>query len=174
MILKESFGYITSDKNRHFTDSLVNNASEYENFQFDTKASRYSDQNLAASGSNTGYARSFVVSVILQAATLHDWTVSFWSKDIDFQALAATPYDGALMGFVHLNAAESWAVGATEFFYATAFQAFPYQDEDNTNELHIGLHNRSAATKAALGSANLPAGVSQQFVTMKVGYVRSA
>ena len=173
MIPKESFGYITSDKNRHFTDALVNNASEYENFQFDTKASRYSDQNLAASGSNVGYARSFIVSAILHTATLHDWTVSFWSKDINYQNLVATPYDGALMGFVHLNAAEAWAASGSEFFYATAFQAFPYQDEDNTNELHIGLHNRSTATKGALGAA-LPAGVPTQFVTMKVGYVRSA
>lgn len=171
MVLKESFGYITSDKNRHFTDALVNGASEYENIQFDTKANRYSAA--VASSYEAGAAKCFITSVLLTAATNHSFTVSFWTRRAAYQAMAATPYDNALLGWVHLDSKEAWQVTGSEFHYATAFQAIPYLDEDNLNELHVGVMNRSTTTKAALGSGNLPAGVFQQYITLRVGYVRS-
>ena len=174
MILKRSYGYVTTDKNRHFTDALVNGASEYENIQFDVKANRYSAA--VASSYEAGAARCLITSVLLSAATLHDFTVSFWSRRSTFQSLAATPYDNALLGYVHLDSGSVWRVTGSDFHYqqGTNFVPISYCDEDNLNELHVGLLNRSTATKAALGSGNLPAGVFQQYITLRIGYTKEA
>ena len=178
MIIKESFGFIKTDKNRHFTDVLVPRASEYENIQFGSHVSRYSDRDPNTSANNRGEARCWINHITLTTATTVDFAVAFYASRATHQMTAATPYDNALLGWVELNAEDAVNFGnATEYVYATAFQAFAYLDEDGTNELHIGLHNIDASrTKTNFAGKNEGGGASSTgqaspYVTMRIGYI---
>ena len=86
----------------------------------------------------------------MTTATAHAWAFNFYSRDVGYQSLAATPYHGALIGTVILNSV-TYTTG-TEFYYATDGLSIPYLDEDNTGELHVALINLDAKTKASVGT----------------------
>ena len=152
-VIFDSVAYVDTNRDAHFTDALIQNASEYEN--------------LTVTG--TGPLKCHVTQIRLTTATRHDWTVAFYSRDVFHERLAATPYANALISMVHLDAAGAWAT-ASEYVYATDFPAIQYMDEDGTGELHVGLHNRDSKTKAALG-ASLPAGVPVQYLVLRFGII---
>lgn len=181
MVIKESFGFIKTDKNRHFTDVLVPRASEYENIRFGSQVSRYSNTDPNTAANDRGFARCWIHSLMLTTATTVDFAVAFYASRATHQMTAATPYDNALLGWVELNAedAVNWG-NATEYIYATAFAPIAYEDEDNTNELHIGLHNIDASrTKTNFAGKNEGGGASSvgqasPYVTLRIGYTAAA
>lgn len=154
-LIREIIRFVDSDRDVNFTDALTTGASEYES--------------LVVHGA--GSLSCHITSIRILAATRHDFTVAFYSRDVFHQRLAATPFSGAFIGMVHLDAAGSWQHG-TEYIYATDFPAIQYLDQDNTGELHIGLHNRDSKTKAALGAA-LPSGVGTQYIHMRLGLIEA-
>lgn len=164
MLVKDSWGYITSHRDTHFTDSLIGYASEYEDI-------------VVPGAGASGPFKCYITSVVLITATNHAWNVTFHSSDTR-RLLAASPYSGLggqkqnLLDWVEFAAADAENV-ATEWWYAMTNLKIPYLDEDNTGELHVGLHNRSTTTKGALG-ATLPSGVNPQYVTLRVGFIAAA
>lgn len=174
MLVKESFSYIDSHRDLHFTDSLITGASEYENIAFPTGPAAGPDQtqNYAASGA----LKCHITGIRLIAATQHDFKISFYSRRGGYRNLAATPYAGSLIGVVSLVGQGSQRLHptASEYIYATDFSAIQYMDEDGLNELHVGLHNLDSKTKAALGSTNLSAGVFQQYIQIRFTVISAA
>ena len=150
---REDIFYIDSQRDTHFTDALVSGASEYENFAY----------------AQAGNFSVFLTSIRMTTATNHRFTVAVYSRDVHHQRLSATPYQGALIDYWEWASADAWAT-ATEYVYSVTGLRIPVLDEDNTGELHIGLHNRANETKAALGAA-LPAGVPPQFIQMRFGLI---
>ena len=171
MLVRNSIFFVDSDRDAHFTDSLVGGASEYEDIRFGSRGGGYPNTASPAGGLTTGEARSFITSLRLNTATGHTFTVAFYSRDVNHQRLGATPYIGALIGKVTLTS--HWRT-ATEYVYATDGLSIPYIDEDNSGELHVGLHNDSTYTKAATGAALPLNHPTPQFVQMRVGVISAA
>lgn len=163
MITKESIVFVDSHRDTHFTDSLVQYASEYEDLTI--------SPGTAAAGA--GRASCFVSSITLRTATNHAWAVSL-HRTSTHSTLAATPYQPAQwIGFWPFTNTEALAT-ATEFVYTVSGLRIAYRDDNDTGRLHVGLHNQSAATKAALGAA-LPSGVtSPQYVQVTIGLIGAA
>src|SRR5687767_1076927 len=127
-MLRENIFFVRTHRDQHFTSELVTGASEYEHI---------------AITETGGKVPTHITSICMIAATRHDFTVAFYSKDTTHQLLDATPFYHALLGFVHLDGAGAWQQG-TEYMYATDFPSIQYLDEDETGELHVGLHNRDS------------------------------
>ena len=153
-LIRENISFFRTNRDTHFTDQLITGASEYENLVV----------------SEPGRLPCHITSVVMTAATRHDFSVAFYSRDVFHQRLAATPYNGAVLGVIHLDAAGSWQHG-TEYVYATDFPAIQYLDEDESGELHVGLHNRDSKTKAALGAAGLPTVIPPQYIHIRFGLI---
>lgn len=175
MVVRESFGFIRSDRFRHFTAELAASVgSEYENLQFGSKINRYGAP--IGSGYGAGRVACLITNLVLEVATQHSWTVGFWSRRAGWQALAATPFDGAALGFVHLDAKDAFNVG-TQWIYATSFAPIMYEDEDAFGELHLSLQNRTATLVPDVNPDGTP-GVDEVLPTMyksiRIGYVSAA
>lgn len=161
MITKDSIHYVDSDRDLHFTDSLIQYASEYE------------DINLGGVAGTE--ARCYIAEITMTTATNHAFIMSFHPRTGGLRALAATPYlpaQGTMLDFWSWVATDAMATG-TQWVYATTGLKIPYRDEAGTGQLHVGLHNRSSSTKGALG-ATLPAGVSPQYIQVRFGLVAAA
>lgn len=171
-LLTESIAYIDSHRDQHFTDALVQNASEYENIAL----GGLSSGTQATTQTTPQPGRFHIVSVRMTTATRHDFMLTFFSRPGGYQALAATPYTGSLIGRISLPAGCAYQLHSTasEYIYATDFSSIHYMDEDGSGTLHVGLHNLSTSTKAALGSSNLPSGVSQQYIQMRFGVIAAS
>ena len=166
MLVKHSIFYVDTDRDRHFTDSLIVNASEFENIVI--PGAILPAGGAAGGGSGRGRVACFIESIRMTTATNHDFGFNFYSRDVGHQRLAASPYHGALIGTVLLNSI-TYTTG-TEFYYATDGLSIPYLDEDNTGELHVALINFSSDTKGALG-ATLSAGVPPQYIQVRFGCI---
>lgn len=162
MILKENFQFVTTNRDSHFTDSLARGASEYEN--------------IVVTG--TGKLPCYITSIRVTLASLMACAVSFYSRDVFYQRLAATPYNNALIDYWEWASADATpafgplnVTSATEWVYSVTGLKIPYVDEDETGELHVGFHNLSHLTKAAAGATNLPSGVATQYVSIRFGLI---
>ena len=165
MIVKDNLFFVTSDRERHFTEQLIQGASEYEN--------------IVVTGN--GRLASYVTSVRLTMATLIACAVSFYTRDIFYQRLAATPYGNALIDYWEWASADATpafgrlnVITGTEWVYSVTGLKIPYVDEDNTGELHVGLHNLSHTTKLAVSNtdaADYPSGVASQYVSIRFGLI---
>lgn len=184
MLVRHSIFYVDSDRDRHFTDALAQNASEFENITIPGVAGVL-PKTTAGGGSAFGRAGMFIESVRILAATDHDWLLAFYSRDPTRQGLisggtgiggsaerlAATPYFGALIGAVILNST-LWTT-ASEFVYATDGLSIPYVDEDGLGQLHVGLVNLDTKTKGALGTTT-PAGLLPQYIQIRFGCISAS
>ena len=189
MLVRHSIFYIDSDRDRHFTDSLIQFASEFENITIPGVAGVL-PKTTAGGGTALGRGGMFIESVRVLAATEHDWLLAFYSRDVTRQGLitggtgiggshehvGATPYFGSLIGCVSLNSTtwQMYGTGSTEYVVATDGLSIPYIDEDGLGQLHVGLVNLDTKTKAALGSGNLPSGVGQPYVQIRFGCISAS
>ena len=148
MLVKHSIFYVDTDRDRHFTDELIVNASEFENIVIAGAVMPAGGP--AGDGPGRGRVACFIESIRMTTATSHDWAFNFYSRDVGHQRLAATPYHGALIGTVMLNSV-TYTTG-TEFYYATDGLSIPYVDEDSSGELHVALINMDSKTKASVGT----------------------
>ena len=165
MIVKDNFFFVTSNRETQFTDELVRGASEYEN--------------IVVTGN--GRMASYVTSIRVTMATLIACAVSFYSRDVFYQRLAATPYANALIDYWEWASADATpafgplnVISATEWVYSVTGLKIPYVDEDNTGELHVGFHNLSHTTKLApsnTDAADYPAGVATQYISIRFGLI---
>lgn len=121
--------FIRSDKNTHFTDSLIQFASEYEDIQF--------------GGTAHGRVDSFVRSIRILSIQNLAWMVAFYSRRRNYEA----DYDLDTSVEFHDFAATDGLATATSYLYAVSGLEIPYRDEDGLGELHVGLHNRSSTAK---------------------------
>lgn len=172
MITRSSTFFVTSDRDAHFTDSLIRNASEYENIAIGRRGGGFPNT-VGSETTGVGQAPSLLTSIALHAATDLTFAVSFWSRDTNAQLLAATPYTGNFLGSVLVP--KVFGIG-TEYCYATTFPPLPYLDEDNTGELHVGLHNLSATTKLSAAGTTAAEGTGRpgMFCVLKVGMISAA
>ena len=136
MVTKKSFAFVHTDKDTHFTDALVQNASEYE------------DISLGING--RGEAPCQIESIRLLSQQNLSWMVSFHRTDNTAPgADSITDFDkNTMIDFWQWETTEGFAMG-TAFVYAVSGLNIPYRDEDGTGELHVALHNRSATAKTA-------------------------
>lgn len=165
MLVKDNIFFVNSNRETHFTDQLVRGASEYENLVV----------------TQSGRMPSYITSIRMTLATLGAFAISFYSRDVFYQRLAATPYANALIEYWEwASSAATPAFGplnvisATEWVYSVSGLKIPYADEDETGELHVGLHNLSHNTKLApsnTDAADYPAGVATQYVSIKFGLI---
>jgi hypothetical protein len=168
VINKDNIFFVTTNRDLHFTDQLARGASEYEN--------------IVVSGA--GKLSSYITSIRVTMATLGAVAVSFYSRDVFYQRLAATPYANALIDYWQWASADATAafgplnvISATEWVYAVTGLKIPYVDEDETGELHVGLHNLSHNLKLAAANtdaADYPAGVATQYVSIRFGLISEA
>jgi hypothetical protein len=127
---------VRSDKDTHFTGAIIQNAAEEENIVLPQ----------CLRGMN-GNARAIVRSVAIVSDENLDWEVwlfrtdGFQDADLDLDTFT---------GFMAFAVADARQIaGAGPFYYYRGELNLPYQDADNTGELHIALVNRSAAAKSA-------------------------
>lgn len=185
MLVRHSIFYVDSDRDRHFTDELAQNASEFENITIPGVAGML-PKTTAGGGSAFGRAGMFIESVRMITATDHDWLLAFYSRDPTRQGLitggtgiggsterlGATPYMGALIGCVILNST-LWQCFATEYVYATDGLSLPYIDEDGLGQLHVGLVNLDTKTRLAVGGA-LPPYLATQYIQIRFGCISAS
>ena len=134
-----SFQYVHTDKDLHFTEQLLPNASEYED--------------IVVTG--TGPMPSYVESLRLWSTQNLPWLVAFHRTDNTTPGADSTSdYDqNTLIDFWSFAAGDGFAV-ASGYLYAVSGMQIPYRDEDNTGEVHVSLHNRHATTwKSDVASA---------------------
>ena len=136
MLIKESFSYIRSLSQTHFTGIITNGASEYED--------------IAVGG---GVLPGYITSLKILSIQNLNWRVEFYSRSLDpFVAAtryvaSAYPYENnALLGTVAFT--KEAATGyATSYLYYTQSLKIPYIDEDGVGELHVSLKNENATSK---------------------------
>lgn len=121
---------VKSDKDTHFTGALAQNAHEEESLQLHARRNR---------------------CVILDVTVLSDqnlaWDVYFWSTDAFDNA--DLDLDSAI-GKVSFVVADGEQIGGTGAYrYHANGLAIPYNDEDETGELHVSVVNRSGTSKNA-------------------------
>ena len=152
MVTKESVAFVDSDVAAHFTDSLVQYASEYE------------DLDLTRTGGVGGQARCFISSVRLIAAQNLAWMVSFHNKDNTApgtdSVIGHTYNQNTMIDFWPFATTDGYILGASAYVYSVTGLKIPYRDDENAGQLHIALHNRSTTTKiAATGYVQVRVGV---------------
>lgn len=121
---------VRTDKDTHFTTAISANEHEFEN--------------LTGLDSNKGV----IESISLMAEDDRTWHVHFWRTDAAEDADLDTD---AWLGMVELNNANSVNIGNAEsgtYRHIKAPLAIPYEDADNSNELHISLVPVGAAKTA--------------------------
>lgn len=128
-VVRSSFSRLRSDKDSHFTGALVTNAIETENI--------------------TGLSANKIVirRVTIQSDQQLSYVLLFWSKDT-FQTsdLDTDRFLGEIS--LDLPAIGRRIAGAGQY-YGDLEVDFQYQDEDSSRELHVGLLNVDATSKAA-------------------------
>lgn len=127
--VSDKMQHVRTDKDTHFTGTLAQNAQETEN--------------VTGLDSNAGSIKSLAILSDQQL----DWDVVFYSTDGFVNADADVD---SYLGRVEFGAADGRQIAGTGLFRYDAFDLnLPYLDGDGTNELHVGLVNRSATAKAA-------------------------
>lgn len=141
MVIKESFLFVHTDKDTHFTEQLLPYASEYEN--------------IVISDAGVGSVPCWVESIRLWSTQNLPWMLSFHRTDNTAPGTDSTAdYDqNTMIEFWPFTAADGYA-SASGYVYAVSGLKIPYRDEDSTAELHVALHNRHATTwKSDVASA---------------------
>lgn len=127
---------ITSVAASQYTDALVTNAVEAENLVLAS----------ALQGVN-GNAQNILYGVTINSVENLAWEVQFWAKDTFQTTNPDTDFFLARWQFSASDGVRDAGTGLYRY-YIDGLQ-IPYQDLDNTGELHMILVNRSAAAKTA-------------------------
>ena len=122
--------FVRSDKDTHFRDALIQFASEYEDLVIATDLPQ-------------GRADSYITSIRLMSIQNLAWTIVFYSRRRNYES----DYDMDTSIDFHSFVASDGLATATSYLYAVSGLLIPYRDEDNSGELHVGLHNRSTTAK---------------------------
>lgn len=152
MVTKESVAFVDSDVAAHFTDALVQYASEYE------------DLDLTGTGGAGGQGRCFITSIRLMAAQNLIWMVSFHNKDNTApgtdSVIGHLYNQNTMIDFWEFTVADARILGASAYVYSVTGLKIPYRDDEGKGQLHIALHNRSTTSKiAATGYVHARIGV---------------
>lgn len=123
-----AFPIVSSDKDTNFTGAIVQNASEDENLSL-------------------GQNEVTIISVGLTSDQNLEWEVWFYRTDQFDDSDLDTDSFIAKVEFVAADGEQ--LAGAGKFVYNLSTLAIPYIDADETQELHVKLVNRSAASKNA-------------------------
>lgn len=134
--LAQKFYSVRSDKDDHFTGAIAQNAKE--------------DENLTGLVSN----RVRITGIALQADENLDFRVIFWRTDgFDNTDLDADKFCGEVE--IDLPANGFQVGGANQYYLDVRGAMLDYEDEDETNELHVSLQCLSAAGKSSGGSGEV-------------------
>ncbi len=126
---------IRTDKAVHFTGAIAQNVVAHEDIKL--------PESIAAGL----HCKAIIKTMMIVSRENRAWEVVFWRKDTHDST------DPALDSFIGL-----WAfiagdglriAGAGLYRYYIAGLSIPYQDSDDSGELHISIVNRSAAAKTA-------------------------
>ena len=143
---------VRTDKDTHFTGAIAQNAKEDENVVLPG----------AMSGVN-GNARNMVRSLMLQSDENLAWEVAFWSKD-SFEDTSDMDADAFRSRWSFVVADGVQYGGTGQYYYYIDGLNIPYQDEDNSGELHISLVNRSSSGKSSGSSGEVIIAITMQQV----------
>lgn len=126
---------IRTDKDSHFTTELVQGAMETENIS------------MSADMATIDIDRLLITGLLLQASRNLEYGVIFWPTD----GFDDTDLDlDKSLGYVNFAKSDGKQVaGANQYYYPSENLKIYYRDEDQTNEIHVGLVNRSSTTKQA-------------------------
>ena len=116
-------------KGTQFSTSLAQNVLDTENI------------------TGLGIDEGVITSIILQSDQNLAWDLYIWETDgFDDTDLDADK----LIGFITFATTDGLRIaGAGQYYYAKHDLYIPYRDLDHTEELHLGLVNRSATGKNA-------------------------
>lgn len=123
---------IVSDKDTHFTTAIAQNAKENENIDM-----------------GITYKNLLIKSIVLSSTQKLNFDLYFYSKDTFDDTDADV---NALIAIKEMYLASSGKqIGGAGLYEMTSELDTPvdYMDENNTNEIHLSLVNRSSTTKAA-------------------------
>lgn len=123
---------LRSDKDSHFTTEIAQNAKEDENLTFPVHNTR---------------AVCVIRDILILSKEQLAWTVQFYTKD----TFSTTDADTDAFAGQHIfaNTDGLQVAGAGLYRYFIANLEIPYEDNDNTREVHVRLVNRSAGAKTA-------------------------
>jgi hypothetical protein len=132
-------GRISSDKDLHFTDEILQNAMETENIF------------MPADWITIRIDKVLVFGLVLQASRKLEYDVVFWPTD----GHDNTDLDlDRSLGYVNFAKSDGKQIaGANQFRYLSEKLSIPYIDEDQSSEFHVGLINRSSTTKTNADTA---------------------
>ncbi len=133
---------LKTDKDVEFTGAIAQNAVEYEHIALP-----------AALSGIGGRARVRLTMINIISTENLDWDLMLFSKDTVATSDPDTNSFVGRWGFVAANAVR--IAGAGLYYYFISGLDVPYSDDDGTGELHVGLVNRSAASKTAGAGGNM-------------------
>jgi len=127
--MRQDVVIVRSLKGTHFTGSLAQHAMETENF------------------TGLGIDDGVITSIIVQSDQNLAWDLYIWGTDgFDDTDLDADK----LFGFVTFATTDGLRIaGANQYYYTKHDLYIPFIDLDHSEELHVGLVNRSATAKNA-------------------------
>lgn len=127
---------LKTDKDTEFTGALATNAVEYEDIALPS----------ALSGIG-GRARIRLSMISIIATENLDYELMLFSKDTH---ATSDPDTNSFLGNWRFVAATAVRIaGAGLYYYFISGLDVPYVDDDASGELHVGLVNRSVASKTA-------------------------
>ena len=98
---------------------------------------------------------------MLQSDENLGWEVAFWSKD-SFEDTSDMDADAFRSRWSFVVAAGVQYGGTGQYYYYIDGLNIPYQDEDNSGELHISLVNRSSSGKSSGSSGEVIIAITMQ------------
>lgn len=129
---------VQSDKDDHFTGTIAQDAEERENFVLPQ----------ALGSANFKRSRSRLKSLHIASVQNLAWEIDFYGRDS-----FGTEADLDKMSFIArwgFQAADGLRIGGTgPYLYYIDGLDIPYEDADETGELHVSLVNRSVTAKLA-------------------------
>lgn len=127
---------LKTDPDTAFTGAIVQNAVEYEDLALPSGLSGIGGR---------ARVRLKMISVISKENL--SWELMLFSKDTH---ATADPETDSFLGYWTFQSATAVRIaGAGLYYYFISGLDVPYWDDDASGELHVGLINRSAASKTA-------------------------
>ena len=125
--------YVKSDKDTHFTDALAQNAVEHEN--------------IAMGNALVGCEECIIEGVVLLSDQNLEWDVFFWTRSTNLDTDADID---TFLDYIKFKQTEGRQIAGTGlWYYSWTNLGIPYKDEDQSEEFHVSLCNRSATSKNA-------------------------